>query len=236
MELAESPSIYSRTTSFFLSVTAHTGIFSHAKVTRRTLPPRTYLMAAYTIISMIKNLSPLATDEMAESTRTPMSSLHTPKQNLFLAMLPENAYERMKSCLEPVCLPQGWVVYESGGELDLVYFPTTSVISLLAHTPGGEPVKVTIIGNEGVFGISMLPGQKKTLDRAVVQSAGYGYRLKASHLRKEFELGGPLRYLLQRYTQNLNARIAQSLSAIELARSVNLVRMDPVPSLPDAAI
>jgi hypothetical protein len=165
-----------------------------------------------------------------------MSSLHTPKQNLFLATLPENAYERMKCCLEPICLPQGWVVYESGGELDLVYFPTTSVISLLARTPDGEPAKIAVVGNEGVFGISMLPGQKKTLDRAVVQSAGYGYRLKASHLRKEFELGSPLRYLLQRYTQNLTARIAQSLASIDSARTAKAVLMESIPSLPDAVI
>jgi hypothetical protein len=69
-----------------------------------------------------------------------------------------------------------------------------------------------------------------------VQSAGYGYRLKASHLRKEFELGGPFRYLLQRYTQSLTAKIAQNLSTIDSARAVNPVRMDPVPSLPDAAV
>ena len=165
-----------------------------------------------------------------------MSSLHTPKQNLFLATLPENAYERMKSCLEPICLPQGWVVYESGGELDLVYFPTTSVICLLALTPGSEPAKIAVIGNEGVFGISMLPTQKKILDRAVVQSAGYGYRLKASHLRKEFELGSPLRYLLQRYTQSLTATIAQSLSTVDSARGVSLARMEPIPSLPEIVI
>jgi hypothetical protein len=158
-----------------------------------------------------------------------MSSLHTPKQNLFLATLPENAYERMKSCLEPICLPQGGVVYEIEGELDLV-------ISLLALTPSGEPAKIAVIGNEGVFGISMLPGQKKILDRAVVQSAGYGYRLKASHLRKEFELGSPLRYLLQRYTQSLAATIAQSLAAIDSARGINLVRIEPIPSLPEIVI
>jgi len=169
-----------------------------------------------------------------------MSSLHAPRLNLFLATLPENAYERVRSCLEPVCLPQGWVLYENGGEPDLVYFPTTSVISLLTNTSGGEPAKIAVIGNEGVFGISMLPGQKKTLDRAVVQSAGYGYRLKAVHLRKEFELGGPLRYLLQRYTQMLTAKIAQSLAAIDsagtAASTAKAILMEAIPSLPDAVI
>lgn len=139
-----------------------------------------------------------------------MPDLHTPKQNLFLAALPEEVYERLKSCLELVTLPQGWAVYESGGEIDLVYFPTTSVISLLSITDEGEPAKIAVIGNEGLFGIAMLMGRKTTPNRAVVQNGGYGYRLKAANLRREFELGSPLRYLLQRYTQVLTAKIAHS--------------------------
>ena len=139
-----------------------------------------------------------------------MSYLHTPKQNLFLAALPDEVYERLKLCLELVSLPQGWAVYENGGEIDLVYFPTTSVISLLAVTDDGESAKIAVIGNEGLFGIAMLMGRKTTPNRAVVQSEGYGYRLRAANLRQEFELGSPLRYLLQRYTQSLTARIAQA--------------------------
>ena len=138
-----------------------------------------------------------------------MSYLHTPKQNLFLAALPEEVYERLKSCLEFVSLPQGWAVYEDGGEIDLIYFPTTSIISLLAITDEGESEKIAVIGNEGLFGIAMLMGRKTTPNRAVVQNSGYGYRLKAANLRKEFELGSPLRYLLQRYTQSLTTRIAK---------------------------
>jgi hypothetical protein len=138
-----------------------------------------------------------------------MSYPHSPKQNLFLAALPEKDYERLQSCLELVSLPQGWAVYENGGELGLVYFPTTSIISLLKITNNEEPVKIAVIGNEGVFGISMLMGRKITPTRAVVQRAGFGYRLKATNLRREFELGSPLRYLLQQYTQNLLSSIAK---------------------------
>ncbi|MDN5882770.1 MAG: cyclic nucleotide-binding domain-containing protein [Nitrosospira sp.] len=136
-----------------------------------------------------------------------MSFLQTPKQNLFLAALPEEVYERLKPCLELVPLPEGWAVYKNGGETDLVYFPTTGIISLLSTTDDGESAKIAVIGNEGLFGIAMLMGRKIT---AVVQGDGYSYRLKAANLRREFELGSPLCYLLQRYTQGLSARIAQN--------------------------
>jgi hypothetical protein len=138
-----------------------------------------------------------------------MSYLHSPKQNLFLAALPEKDYERLQSCLELVSLPQGWAVYENGGELGLVYFPTTGIISLLKIIDNEQPMKIAVIGNEGVFGISMLMGRKITPTRAVVQRAGFGYRLNVINLRREFELGSPLRYLLQQYTQNLLATIAK---------------------------
>jgi hypothetical protein len=129
----------------------------------------------------------------------------TPRQNLLLAALPEKDYERLQPSLELVALSQGWSVYENGGELDLIYFPTSSVISLLTVSDKGETVKIAAIGKEGVFGISMLMGRKITPTQAMVATAGYGYRLSAASLRREFELGSPLRYLLQRYTHTLTS-------------------------------
>ena len=144
----------------------------------------------------------------------------TPRQNLLLAALPEKDYKRLESCLELVPLPQGWTVYENGGQLGLVYFPTTSTISLLSVGAKGDPEKIALIGNDGVFGISMLMGRKITPARAIVQTAGYSYRLQASSLMREFELGSPLRYLLQRYTQSLATRMAQAaIPAVQAAHS-----------------
>jgi hypothetical protein len=127
------------------------------------------------------------------------------KQNLLLGALPQKDYERLQPSLELVALSQGWSVYENGGELDLVYFPTSSVISLLTVSDKGETVKIAAIGKEGVFGISMLMGRKIAPTQALVATAGYAYRLSAASLRSEFELGSPLRYLLQRYTHALTS-------------------------------
>jgi len=132
------------------------------------------------------------------------------RQNLLLAALPQKDYERLQPSLELVALSQGWSVYENGGELDLVYFPTSSVISLLTVSDKGETVKIAAIGKEGVFGISMLMGRKIAPTQALVATAGYAYRLSAASLRSEFELGSPLRYLLQRYTHALTSGFIHS--------------------------
>ena len=139
-----------------------------------------------------------------------MSFTFTPAQNLLLAALPAKDLERLQCSLELVPLSQEGAVYENRCELDLVYFPVTSVIALITMSEEGDPVTTATIGNEGVFGISMLMGLKISPTRAVVHTAGYSYRLKAKHLRREFELGGSLRYLLQRYTRTLAAKIAQA--------------------------
>src|SRR5690348_10434992 len=138
-----------------------------------------------------------------------MPHLQTPAQNLFLAALPEKDYERLKPSLELVAMPEGWAVYEDGGELDLVYFPTTCTISLLSRTSSEIPARLALVGSEGLFGISMLMGKKTTPARAVVATGGYAYRLRAANLRMEYELASPLRYSLQRYTRALLAKIAQ---------------------------
>jgi hypothetical protein len=138
-----------------------------------------------------------------------MPHLQTPAQNLFLAALPEKDYERLKPSLELVTMPEGWAVYEDGGELDLVYFPTTCTISLLSRASGEIPRRLALVGNEGLFGISMLMGKKTTPARAVIATSGYAYRLRAASLRREYELASPLRYSLQRYTRGLLMRIAQ---------------------------
>ena len=134
----------------------------------------------------------------------------TPKQNHLLAALPEADYERLLPQPDLVGLPLGWAVYESGSAQGYEYFPTNSIVSLLYVMEDGSPAEIAVVGNEGVVGISLFMGGESTPSRAVVQSAGYAYRLTGSLLKGEFERGGPLQHLLLRYTQALITQMAQT--------------------------
>jgi CRP-like cAMP-binding protein len=135
---------------------------------------------------------------------------HSPRQNRLLASLPAADYERLLPDLELVPLPLGWAVYEAGGKLGYVYFPTTSIISLLYVMKDGASAEIAVTGNDGLVGIALFMGGETTPSRAVVQSAGYGYRLRAAVLKKEFHQGGRLQYLALRYTQALITQMAQT--------------------------
>ena len=139
-----------------------------------------------------------------------MSSPHSPKQNRLLAALPAEDYARLLPDLELIPMPLGWAVYESGGRMSYLYFPTTSIVSLLYVMESGVSAEIAITGNEGLIGISLFMGGESTPSRAVVQSAGHGYRLKTSILKREFALGGHLQHLALRYTQALITQMAQT--------------------------
>ena len=139
-----------------------------------------------------------------------MSSPHTPQQNHLLAALPADDYTRLAPDLEFIPMPLGWALYESGDQLGYLYFPTTSIVSLLYVMESGASAEIAITGNEGLVGISLFMGGESTPSRAVVQSAGNGYRLRASILKREFALGGNLQHLALRYTQALITQMAQT--------------------------
>ena len=121
-----------------------------------------------------------------------------PKANRLLAALPDKNYQALLPLLERVELPLGMAVYESGAKQGHVYFPTTSIVSLLYVLENGASAEIAITGNEGLVGIALFMGGETTPSRAVVQSAGEGYRLKAAVLKQAFERGGELQHLLLR--------------------------------------
>ncbi len=139
-----------------------------------------------------------------------MISPGKPEQNHLLAALPAQDYKRLLPDLEPIAMPLGWVVYESGGRLGHVYFPTTCIVSMLYVMESGASAEIAVSGNEGLVGISLFMGGESTPSRAVVQSAGAGYRVKSDILKREFSLGGELQHLALRYTQALITQMAQT--------------------------
>ena len=130
--------------------------------------------------------------------------------NWLLDALPKEDYERLLNDLQPVSFALGEVVYESGGQMDYVYFPTTCHVSLLYTMINGLTAEMGLVGNEGVVGIALFMGGDTTPNRAVVQGAGRAVKLRAKSMHLEFSRGGEFQHLLLRYTQALITQISQT--------------------------
>ena len=137
-------------------------------------------------------------------------TVQTPEMNRLLAVLPAADRERLYPHLEPVSMALGDVVYESGSLQEYVYFPTTSIVSLLYVMADGASAEIAVVGNDGMVGIALFMGGETTPSRAVVQSAGSAFRLSGHVLKREFTRGGALQHLLLRYTQALLTQMAQT--------------------------
>src|ERR1700720_166591 len=133
-----------------------------------------------------------------------------PRHNHLLAALPQDQWQRWLPHLEHVDMALGQVLYEPGSTLSHVYFPTTSIVSLLYVMQNGESAEIAVVGNEGVVGVPLFMGGDSTPSRAVVQSAGGAFRLAAHLMKEEFYRGGPVLHLLLRYTQALITQMVQT--------------------------
>ena len=139
-----------------------------------------------------------------------MPSVHSARQNHLLAALPDLDYDRLVGDLELIPMPLGDVLYESGSQLGHVYFPTNSIVSLLYVMEDGASAEIAVVGNEGMIGVALFMGGETTPSRAVVQSAGFAYRLKGQLLKREFTRSASMQNLLLRYTQALLTQMAQT--------------------------
>jgi CRP-like cAMP-binding protein len=139
-----------------------------------------------------------------------MSGLSHPRDNQLLAALPLADWRRWEPQLEQVELPLGHVLYESGRTMSHVVFPTSAVVSLLYVMENGASAEIAVVGCEGVVGIALFMGGESTPSRALVQSAGLGYRLRASTVKEEFDRSSEVLQLLLRYTQALITQMAQT--------------------------
>jgi CRP-like cAMP-binding protein len=140
----------------------------------------------------------------------PVNAAANPKANHLVAALPASAWERWRDHLEAVQMPLGEVLCESGNTLSHVYFPTTAIVSLLYVMENGAAAEIAVVGNEGLVGISLFMGGESTPSRAVVQSAGAGFRMPAAMIKHEFNRFGPVMHLLLRYTQALITQMSQT--------------------------
>jgi CRP-like cAMP-binding protein len=134
---------------------------------------------------------------------------HAPKENELLAALPDAEFQRWLPHLEFIAMPLGQVLYESGSTMTHVYFPTTAIVSLLSVMENGSSAEIAVVGYEGIVGVSLFMGGDSTPSRAVIQSAGNGFRLKSNVLKDEFKRA-PVMHLLLRYTQALITQMAQT--------------------------
>jgi CRP-like cAMP-binding protein len=139
-----------------------------------------------------------------------MAAVLDPRRNQLLAALPEADWQRWLPHLEWVNLPLGHVLYESGGTLSHVYFPTSAIVSLLYVMENGASAEIAVAGREGLVGVSLFMGGGSTPSRAVVQSAGEGFRIRAQAIKEEFNQSAPTMNLLLRYTQALITQMTQT--------------------------
>lgn len=139
-----------------------------------------------------------------------MSRPHVPSHNHLLAALPPLERERIYPHLELISMPLGRVLYESGDVLHHVYFPTDSIVSLLYVLADGASAEISVVGNDGLIGVALFMGGETTPSRAVVQSAGFAYRLIGQRFKEEFHRNGEMQLLLLRYTQALLTQMAQT--------------------------
>ncbi len=139
-----------------------------------------------------------------------LPDLHNPKDNHLLAALTLDERERIYPHLQFMPMPLGKVLYESGDVQRHVYFPTDCIISLLYVMVDGASAEISVVGNEGIIGVSLFMGGETTPSRAIVQSAGGAYRLVGQQLKEEFHRNGVMQLLLLRYTQALITQMAQT--------------------------
>jgi len=137
-------------------------------------------------------------------------NLNDAPKNYLLAALPKDEFARVKSRLELVSYKLGEVLYESGDKMDYVYFPTTAIISMLYMMENGATAEIGVVGNDGLIGNALFMGGDTTTSRAIIQSAGDTFKMKAKDVKAEFALGGMFQQMLLRYTQALMTQISQT--------------------------
>lgn len=154
--------------------------------------------------------APIAAQMELSVTNTPLSTNQRAESNSLLAALSQDDYQHLLKDLELVPLSLGQVLHESGETMSHIYFPVDCIVSILYQMENGESAEIALIGNEGVVGIAIFMGGESTMSRAVVQNAGYAYRLKAQVVKDQFLVGGALSRILLMFTSVFITQMVQT--------------------------
>lgn len=174
-------------------------------------------LSAYTVRLALVHTTVRASRYLANARRplslkglNTMIELSDIRKNGLLAVLPEAVIQRWHAQLDLVEMPLGQVLYESGANINYVYFPISAIVSLLYVLEDGSSAEIAVVGKEGLVGISLFMGGESTSSRAVVKSAGHGLRLQRLAMKEEFNRAGPVLHLFLRYTQALLTQMSQT--------------------------
>ena len=130
--------------------------------------------------------------------------------NDILSALPEDEYQRLVPNFRPITLLRGQIVHESGHRPHSIYFPMTSVISLVYTTASGTTAEIGVIGNDGLLGMALLLGGNTMPHQAVTQIGGRAIAVQANVIQHEFSRGSRLQQFILLYTQSLLTQISQT--------------------------
>ncbi len=164
-------------------------------------PPSVFIQFEY-LLGVLIATAPTEVGDLIEPDK--------PRQNQILASLPDAEWQRWQPLLEWVDLPLEKPLHEIGAPLQFVYFPTSAIVSLLNVIEEGSPSQIAVVGREGMVGVSVFVGGGRSSTRAVVQSAGTGYRMLAAVIKAELERSAAVMHLMLRYSQALITQMTQT--------------------------
>ncbi|MHB1202244.1 MAG: Crp/Fnr family transcriptional regulator [Acidithiobacillus sp.] len=133
-----------------------------------------------------------------------------PPSNRLLAALPRKDRERFLASCEAAELVFAEVLAEPGERVHYVIFPTGGFISLIMPIDGRAGLEVGMVGDEGMFGISLILGVDVSPVRALVQGKGPALRMDVAAFRRELGQSPALQRLLKRYLYVVMGQIAQT--------------------------
>jgi CRP-like cAMP-binding protein len=129
--------------------------------------------------------------------------------NVILLSLPDEEYSALRPYLERVDLPQHEILHEPGEKIEFVYFLNEGMTSIVALSGDGRSVEVGIVGKEGMVGMALTIGLRRSAFRTIMQIAGNGMRVRSDVFQDVLLYGSTLRTKLSRFGLLHGMQVAQ---------------------------